>query len=337
MRRVKIIAEVGPNHNGSFQMAKKLVEKLSKSGADAIKFQLGDPDKVYSADAFKANYQKKNDPHKSIKEMSSKYQLTRDQHLKISRFCKKKNLSYLCSAFDISSLKFLIKKIKIPIVKIPSGEITSLDILNYLSKSRKKIIISTGMSTLDDIKLAVRTLNQNFKKKIILMHCISSYPAEKKILNLKLIGKLKKNFGYEVGYSDHSLGDEACLAAVAMGATVIEKHVTLSKRLKGPDHKASAEVKEFISMVKKIRELEKMMGKEKKQVFKSELNTQKVARKSIVTKHDIEKGLIIRKDDLVFKRPGTGISPMEIHKIIGKKIKRSVSSNKVLHHKYFKR
>ena len=151
-KKTYIIAEIGPNHNGSFQMAKKLVEKISKSGADAIKFQLADPDKVYSLDAFKANYQKKNDPYKSIKEMSSKYQLTRDQHLKISKLCKKKSLTYLCSAFDISSLKFLIKNIKIPIVKIPSGEIISLDILNYLSKSRKKIIISTGMSTLNDIK-----------------------------------------------------------------------------------------------------------------------------------------------------------------------------------------
>ena len=329
-KKTYIIAEIGPNHNGSFQMAKKLVEKISKSGADAIKFQLADPDKVYSLDAFKANYQKKNVPYKSIKEMSSKYQLTRDQHLKISKLCKKKSLTYLCSAFDISSLKFLIKNIKIPIVKIPSGEIISLDILNYLSKSRKKIIISTGMSTLNDIKQAIKILNRNFKKKIILMHCISSYPAEKKSLNLKLIKKLKNYFKYEVGYSDHSLGDEACLAAVAMGARVIEKHVTLSKKLRGPDHKASIEIKEFNNMVKKIRELEIMMGNEKKKILKSELNTQKVARKSIVARQNSKKSKIIIKSDLVFKRPGTGISPLNLNKIIGRKFKKDIKKDRVI-------
>jgi len=335
--RVYIIAEIGPNHNGSFRLAKKMINLLKHSDIDAIKFQIADPYKVYSKDAFKADYQKKNTLSGSILEMSKGYQLSKKEHLKLSKLCKKNKVDYMCSAFDLESLKFLVKKVKINTIKIPSGEIISLDILKYISSLKKKIILSTGMSTLNEIKSAIKVLNSNFKKKIILMHCVSSYPAEKKTLNLNLIKKLKNYFKCEVGYSDHSLGENACLAAVALGANVIEKHVTFSKKLKGPDHKASAEVSEFIKLVKKIREFETMMGTYKKEILKSELNTLKVARKSIVSKHSLKKGKIIKKDDIVFKRPGVGISPMMIKKVLGKKIKKNISEDKVIFLKDLKR
>ena len=327
--RVYIIAEIGPNHNGSFKNARKMISLLKNSGVNAIKFQLADPDSVYSDNAFLANYQKKNG-EKSIKEMSIKNQLSHDQHLKLSKICKKNKIDYLCSAFDKKSLEFLIKKIKIPIIKIPSGEITSIDILNYISKQKKKILLSTGMSNLDDIKKAMRLLNKNFKKKITLLHCVSSYPAPKKILNLNIMKKLKEIFDVNIGYSDHSTGHEACLAAVAAGATVIEKHVTLSTNLKGPDHKSSMEIKQFKLLVKKIRNLEIILGNTEKKVLRFEQEIQKVARKSIVSSTFLRKGTIINKKHIVFKRPGTGISPFLINKIIGKKVINNVKKNRVL-------
>ena len=228
LNKTYIIAEIGPNHNGSFFLAQKIIKKLKNSGVNAIKFQLANPDLVYSDDAFLAKYQKHSGVS-SIKEMSIKNQLTKEQHLKLSILCKKYKIDYLCSAFDLDSLNFLIKRVKVPIIKIPSGEITSIDILEKISKIKKKIILSTGMSKIDDIKAALKILNRNFKKEITLLHCVSSYPASNNNLNLNLIKKIEKIFNLPVGYSDHSLGPRACLAAVASGAKVIEKHVTLSR------------------------------------------------------------------------------------------------------------
>ena len=278
MIKTFIIAEIGPNHNGSFKIAKKMINMLRNSGVDAIKFQLANPEAVYSKNAFKAEYQKKNTKKGKIIEMSKGLQLSKKNHLKLSKLCQKYKINYMCSAFDLQSLKFLVEKIKVNPVKIPSGEIASLDILKYLSKFRGKMFVSTGMSNFSDIKRALNILNRNFKKKITLMHCVSSYPAISKDLNLNIIKSLKKKFKNDVGYSDHSLGESACLAAVAMGSKVIEKHVTLSNYMEGPDHKASITLKKFCLMIKKIRELEVAMGNSEKKLLKSELNIQKVAR-----------------------------------------------------------
>ena len=336
MRKTFVIAEIGPNHNGSFKIAKKMVNLLKGSGVDAIKFQLANPEAVYSKNAFKADYQKKNTKKSSILEMSKKLQLTKKNHLELSKLCKKNKIKYMCSAFDLQSLNFLVRTIKVNPVKIPSGEITSLDILEYLSNYKGEIFMSTGMSNFDEIKKALNILNKNFKKKITLMHCVSSYPAIPKDLNLNLINSLRRKFHLNVGYSDHSLGESACLAAVAMGSKVIEKHVTLSNHMQGPDHKASMTLKKFVLMIEKIRELEISLGHKKKKLLKSELNTQKVARKSIVSKHFLGKGKKINKNDLLFKRPGTGISPMEVNKIIGRCLKTNIEANTVINYKNLK-
>jgi N,N'-diacetyllegionaminate synthase len=186
------------------------------------------------------------------------------------------------------------------------------------------------MSNIDEIKSSIKILNKNFKKDITLLHCVSSYPAKKKDLNLNLINSLKKEFRLTVGYSDHSIGEEACLAAVAMGSTIIEKHVTLSKNMIGPDHKSSSNIKEFINLVKNIRKLETMMGINEKKILKNELNVQSVARKSIVSKTFLKKGKFLKRSDITFKRPGTGIDPMNFKKIIGKKLRKNILVNRLI-------
>jgi len=313
MNRVKIIAEIGPNHNGSLIRAKKMIRQISTIGVDVIKFQIGDPELVYSKDSFKANYQKRFDNSKSIIEMSKKNQLKLTDHIKLFYFCQKYRIKYACSAFDLESLKKLNKKVNLPFFKIPSGEIHSVDILKYMSKQKKNIILSTGMATLDEISKSLKILKKNGKKKIILLHCVSSYPTEDSKLNLNFMDTLKKKFNLEIGFSDHSKGDLACLAAVSKGAKVIEKHVTMSKNFVGPDHKSSYTIREFKNLVKKIRNLEKILGKNIKKFFKDEINVKKVSRKSLVTTKDLSKNHKIAKSDLTFKRPGIGISPLDIN------------------------
>ena len=336
MNKVKIIAEIGPNHNGSFIRAKKMIKKISSIGVDAIKFQIGKPENVYSADSFKANYQKKFDKSKSIVEMSKKNQLDLNDHIKLFYFCKKHKIKYACSAFDLESLKKLDKNVNLPFYKIPSGEIHSLDILNYISKQKKTIILSTGMATLNDISNSLKILKRNGNKKIILLHCVSSYPTDDNRLNLNFMDTLKKKFNLEIGFSDHSKGELACLAAVSKGARVIEKHITLSKNLIGPDHKSSFTIEEFKILVKKIRNLEKILGKYSKKFSKDEINVKTVSRKSIVTTKYLIKNHKIIKSDLAFKRPGTGISPLEVNSIIGKKIKKAIEKNKIIKKSHIK-
>ena len=330
MKKTYIIAEIGPNHNGSFQMAKKMISLLKNSGVDAIKFQLGNPEKVYCKNSFKTNYQIKNTEKGSIIDMSRKYQLSKNDHIKLANLCRKNKIDYLCSAFDKESLEFLVKKIKVKYIKIPSGEIISLDILNYISKLKKKIILSTGMASISEIKDAIKKLNKNHKQNIVILHCVSSYPTNKKDLNLNIIREFQKIFKIDIGFSDHSLGNEACLAAVAMGAKVIEKHVTISKKMIGPDHSSSSSIKDFYSLVKQIRELEIMLGRSKKKLLRSEKNTRNASRKSIVTNKDLMRNKILRLSDIVFKRPGTGISPMKFKSIIGMKLKKNLPANNLI-------
>ena len=328
-----IIAEIGPNHNGSTKTALRMVDQLFKSGVDSIKFQLGNPDKVYSTDSFKADYQKKNDKKKSIIEMAKSYQLSHKDHLKISNYCKKKKIIYSCTAFDLDSLKFLDKVIKVPFFKIASGEVFSIDMLDYISKRNKPIFLSTGMSTFSDIILILKKLNKFKKKDITIMHCVSSYPARKENLNLNIIDEIRKRHKCKLGYSDHSLDDDACLIAVAKGAKVIEKHVTISKSLNGPDHKSSATITEFKRLIKKIRNFELLLGDGIKKFSKNEIHIQKVARKSIAAKSKISKYKIIKRKDICFRRPGTGISPFDIKKVIGKKAIKNIEANTLINKK----
>ena len=326
-----IIAEVGPNHNGSIKTALIMIKKIAKAGADVIKFQLASPHKVYSDDAFKADYQKKNDGNRSILDMSKKVQLKRDDHFKLKKACEKEGVTYACSAFDLDSLKFLNEKINLPFFKIPSGEILSIDMLDYISKSNKPVLMSTGMSTFEEISYALKYLNNNkARRQIILLHCVSAYPAKNENLNLNVIDQLRMKFDKEIGYSDHSIGNEACLAAVAKGALVIEKHVTLSRKNKGPDHKSSSELIDFKKLVRKIRNLEIILGDNNKIFSKDEINVKKVARKSIVAANDIIKGRKLKREDIVFKRPGIGISPIDIKKILGKRLLKDKKKNKLI-------
>ena len=268
--------------------------------------------------------------------MSKRIQLKREDHIKLAKFCKKNKVSYSCSAFDLDSLIFLDKKINIPFFKIPSGEINSIDMIQYIAKSKKKIFLSTGMASFLEIKNALTKLKKYGNKKITIMHCISSYPAEKKHLNLNIIDELKEKFNHEVGYSDHSIGDEASLAAVAKGAKVIEKHVTISRNFNGPDHKSSITILELKNLVKKIRTLELILGNRDKNFSKNEQNVKRVARKSLVSARDLKKNTKIKRSDIQFKRPGTGISPLDLNKVLGKKINTAIKKNRLIRLKYIK-
>ncbi len=333
-KKVNIIAEVGLNHNGSVAKAKKIIKKLSKLDINFIKFQLSNPDLLYSDDSFKADYQKKNDKEKSVKSMSKKFQLKPKDHIKLAKYCKKVGKRYACTAFDTESLKFLLKNIDLPFIKIPSGEITSIDLIKLISKQNKPIILSTGMATIKEIRDCINLISNKNKKKITIMHCVSSYPAEIRHLNINVIKKLKKAFNYPIGYSDHSIVDEACLAAVSLGACTVEKHVTIDKSLSGPDHKMSYTIKQFEKLVKKIRDIEIILGKEDKIFSKKEIEIRKMARKSIVAKNNLFKGSKIQVRDLCFKRPGTGISPMKVKNILGKKIRVNIIKNKIIKKTY---
>ena len=325
-----IIAEIGVNHNGSLALATKYIDLISKTGANAVKFQLAEPLEVYSADSFKANYQKKNDGKRSIIEMSKKNQLSFSDHLKLSKYTKKKGLDYLCSAFDMNSLRFLDKEVNIKYIKVPSGEVFDLNTLKYLSNIKKKIFLSTGMVTLKDLKRILKILNKNFKKKITILYCVSSYPTKPEQINFKNMIYFKKK-GYSVGFSDHTISQNASLIAVSYGARVIEKHVTINKKLRGPDHKFSLSISEFKDMVFNIREIERIIKiKNIKSYNTSSKEIIKVSRKSIVSSRFINKNTKFSIKDLVFKRPGTGFSPLDINKVLGKISKIDIKPNKVI-------
>ena len=336
-KEVFIIAEVGPNHNGSLKLAKKIISLIAKTGVNAVKFQLGNPETVYSLDSFKANYQKKFDNSKTIIEMSKKLQLSTSQHIILSKYCKKKRLIYLCSAFDLDSLFFIDKKLNVPFFKVPSGEINSLDMLEYLGKSKKEIFLSTGMSNFEEIRNSIDIIKKYGNKKITLLHCVSSYPAKHNSLNLNVMDTLREKFKLGVGYSDHSVGYDACLAAVAKGAKIIEKHVTISNNMKGPDHKSSLKISKLKKLVEKIRLYEQILGKKIKLFSNDEINVKNVARKSIVSNKLIKKNAKIKKSDLCFKRPGTGYSPIKINQIAGKIALTNIKANRLILKRHLKK
>jgi N,N'-diacetyllegionaminate synthase len=330
MNKVYIIAEIGPNHNGSFEMALNLTEKLAGIGVDAVKFQIGNSRKSMSLDAFKADYQQNNDNADDIFEASKKRQLSYDEHKKLAKRCKELSVDYLCTAFDLDSLIFLDKEINIPKFKVASGEIFSIDMLEYMSKQSKEVILSSGMATLDEVEKAYNILNPDDKLNVFILHCVTSYPANVCDINLKVMNKIKERFHTKVGYSDHTLGNDTAIAAVALGASIVEKHVTLDKNLPGPDHKASATVEEFESLVKSIRNVETALGNGIKSFSDTELDIAKVARKSIVAKHNIKKGTVVSEEDICYRRPGTGFLPIDKHLVVGKTTIKNILENRVI-------
>lgn len=325
MKPVIIIAEAGVNHNGSIDTAKKLIEAAAKAGVDYVKFQTFKASNLVSANASKAEYQKvnlKNDTDNTQLKMLQQLELSHSDHFVLIDHCKKNQIKFFSTAFDLESIDLLIS-FGLDLWKIPSGEITNLPYLEKIGSLNKKVILSTGMCTLEEIEDAIKVLINNGTKQenISVLHCNTEYPTPMIDVNLKAMLHIKNTFGVDVGYSDHTLGIEVPIAAVALGASIIEKHFTLDKSMDGPDHIASLEPDELIAMVSAVRNIEKALGDGIKKPSESETKNIAVARKSIHIKHHLNAGHIITKDDLIMKRPGDGISPMKMYDVIGKKTK----------------
>ncbi|HHE04901.1 MAG TPA: N-acetylneuraminate synthase [candidate division WOR-3 bacterium] len=334
--RVFIIAEAGVNHNGDIRLAYKLVDAAKEAGADAVKFQTFKAENVVSKIAEKAEYQRETtNSEESQYEMIKKLELSFEDFVKIKDYCDKKGIIFLSTPFDYESVDFLENFV--PVYKIGSGEITNLPFLEYIAKKGKPIILSTGMSTLGEVEEAVKTIiNVNSSLPLVLLHCVSSYPAKYEDVNLKVMLTLKEAFELPVGYSDHTLGIEIPIAAVALGAKIIEKHFTLDRGLPGPDHKASLEPDELKKMVKAIRNVEKALGSGVKKPAQSELKVMKVARRSIVAAGDIRAGEVVKESDIFIKRPGTGIPPKFKEIIIGMRLTRDVKKDNPFNWEDFK-
>ena len=324
-KKLIIIAEAGVNHNGDIEIAKKLIDVAVEAKVDYVKFQTFKSNKLVSKTASKANYQVENTGNntESQLEMLSKLELSEANHYELFDYCKEKGIKFLSTAFDLDSLKFL-KKIGVTLFKIPSGEITNLPYLKLVSELADEIIFSTGMCTISEVEEALKYLQSKTKVKITVLHCNTMYPTPFKHVNLNAMLTMKKLFNIDVGYSDHTLGIEVPIAAVALGATIIEKHFTLNRRMAGPDHFSSLEPKELIQMVKSIRNIELSLGDGVKEPSISEAENITIARKSIFLANDKNIGEIIFENDLIMLRPGDGISPMKMGLIIGKKANKNL-------------
>ena len=328
--KVCIIAEAGVNHNGDLEIAKRLVDCAAEAGADIIKFQTFKAENLAIEKAEKANYQKDTTGVEETQfQMLKKLELTENMHDELIRYCNDKNIQFLSTPFDIESIHFLSNK-DISLFKIPSGEITNLPYLREIGKQNKDVILSTGMSNMVEVNAAIEILQTYGAKKISLLHCSTEYPTPMQDVNLNAMITMKQVTGLDVGYSDHTLGWEVSVAAVALGAKIIEKHFTLDKNMKGPDHKASLEPEELKRMVMAIRNIELAMGDNEKKISPSEIKNKYVARKSIVAKHYIHKGEILTEINLTTKRPGNGICPMEWDSIIGTFAKRDFDRDEMI-------
>ncbi len=324
MNNVIIIAEAGVNHNGSYENAKKLILAGAEAGVDYVKFQTFKATKLVSKIAEKADYQKRNTNDESISqfEMLKKLEMPENWHHELIKYAKSLGVKFLSTGFDEESIDFL-DSINIDLFKIPSGEITNKPFLEHIAKKKKPIIVSTGMANLDEVRAAIEVLNNNGvqKKSITILHCNTEYPTPMLDVNLKAMLTLKEEFEVNIGYSDHTLGIEVPIAAVALGANIIEKHFTLDKNMDGPDHKASLDPLELKQMVKSIRNIEMALsGSGIKEPSVSELKNLQIARKSIHTSKPLEKGHLLKKEDLIMMRPGDGISPMDIDLYLDKQI-----------------
>lgn len=317
---VLIIAEAGVNHNGSMEIAKKLVDAAVAAGADIIKFQTFKAERLVSKNAKKAEYQKKNmgDGNDSQFEMLKKLELSKQDHEELIAYCHQRGIRFWSTAFDFESMDYL-HSLNLGLWKIPSGEITNYPFIRKIASYREPVIMSTGMCDGDDIRNVIQVLNQYGIgiEQITILHCNTQYPTPYKDVNLKAMLTIKKEFGIRIGYSDHTQGIEVPIAAVALGAEVIEKHFTLDRNLPGPDHKASLEPAELKAMVSAIRNIEQALGDGIKKVSDSERANMAVARKSIVAACPIKKGEIFTEENLTVKRPGNGISPMKWQEVVG--------------------
>ena len=329
MGRALIIAEAGVNHNGSLKMAKKLVDAAHACGADIVKFQTAKLDSLVSKNARMADYQKKNmGLEESQRDMLKELLLRFEDFTELAQYCKQVGITFLSTPFDIESIHFL--DAMQDIWKVPSGEITNYPYLVEIAKTGKKVILSTGMAQMQEIEDAIRVLESNGTRNIVLLHCTTEYPAPFGDVNLSAMKTLREKFGYPVGYSDHTQGIEVDLAAAALGAVVIEKHFTLNRELPGPDHPASLEPRELKAMVDGIRKVELAKGSGEKKPSEAELKNRSVARKSIVAKRNIKAGERLTADNITTKRPRIGISPMRWNEVLGTEAVRDFEEDELI-------
>jgi N,N'-diacetyllegionaminate synthase len=330
--RVLIIAEAGVNHNGDIDLAKKLIDVAAEAGADLVKFQTFNADRLVTENASKAEYQKlPGNSNESQHLMLRKLELTEAMHHELIAHCALRSIGFFSTGFDIESID-LLASFGQQLFKIPSGEITNLPYLRHIGKLGKEVILSTGMSTMEEIESAINALEQSGtpRGRITVLHCTTAYPAPMSDINLHAMQSIHTKFGVNVGYSDHTLGIEVSLAAVALGATIIEKHFTLDRTLAGPDHKASLEPYELKSMVDGIRNVEEALGDGIKRVMPSEVHNKIVGRKSLVAGCFIKKGEIFSINNLVIKRPGSGLSPIMWDEVVGVKSPRDFEKDELI-------
>ena len=327
-----IIAEAGVNHNGDVMMAKQLIDAAIDAGADIVKFQTFNADRQVTRTAKKANYQSlTTDSQETQYEMLRRLELSEDMHRELITYCKSSNIAFLSTGFDIESIN-LLHSLGQECFKIPSGEITNLPYLRHIGHLGKPIILSTGMSSMGDIEAAIDVLEQSGARRtqITILHCTTEYPTPMNEVNLRAMQSIKSAFGVEVGYSDHTVGIEVAVAAVAMGAVVIEKHFTLDRNLPGPDHQASLEPIELKQMIVAIRNIDLALGNGIKHSTPSEAKNKSVARKSLIAKCEIKAGEVFTAENIAVKRPGTGISPMRWDEIIGRYAHRNFKADELI-------
>ena len=356
-----IIAEIGVNHNGSIKIAKNLIQEAKKLGANAVKFQKFIPNLMILDNTKKTSYQNKSTKTKeSQKVMLNRYVLSDKDYVNLQKTCKKNNIDFLCTPFDDESLYFLLKKLKLKIIKISSTDLTNIPFLIKIAQSNVQVYLSTGMSNIEEVDIALSALVHGYKKfktkfnpklhknifkkytkilskKVTLMHCTSQYPAPTNELNLNILDMYKSRYSIPIGYSDHSKNFLTPIIAVAKNIDIIEVHITMSNKLTGPDHKSSLNIKDFKKYINLIKKSEIILGHSNKTVTSSEINVRKYARKSLTTTCSIKKGEIIKEKHFSVKRPGYGISPIHYYQYIGKKIMDDLSENKILVKEHFEK
>lgn len=322
-----IIAEAGVNHNGDLAMAKRLVDVAADAGADAVKFQTFKAERVVTAAAPKADYQQATtNPAESQYDMVRRLELSEAMHRELSAHCQQRGILFMSTPFDAESADFL-DAMGVPLFKIPSGEINNLPFLAHVARKGKLMIVSSGMAHLGEVETAVQTIEQSGNPPLVLLHCVSNYPADPATVNLRAMQTMATAFGVPAGYSDHTLGIEVALAAVALGARVVEKHFTLDKTLPGPDHKASLEPHELTAMVRGIRVVESALGDGRKRPAASEASTAAVARKSLVAACDMMAGTLLTEEMIAIKRPGTGLPPAMLPYLVGRTTRVAISAD----------
>jgi N-acetylneuraminate synthase/N,N'-diacetyllegionaminate synthase len=327
---VYFIAEGGVNHNGNVDLAKKLIEEAKKAGADCIKFQTFKAEEIVTATAPKAEYQlASTDPRESQLDMLRKLELPKSSYKDLMRYCAKVGIDFLSTPYNFNDVDFL-DEMNVDAFKIASGQLTEYPFLKYVAKKKKPVILSTGMSTLKDVKEAIKTIRAAGLKDVVLLQCTTNYPSLLEDAHLRVISTFQKEFGIPVGYSDHTVGNVAILGAVALGARVIEKHFTLDKKMPGPDHVCSSEPQELSAVIRMIRDLETALGSSDKFLAPIELKNARGMKRSIVSVREIPKGSKIPAEALAFKRPATGLPPKELEKVIGKKALRTIPSDTLL-------